>query len=245
MTSDALLKARLKAICIAELMKATESGVFDGVPARVAAFRADPTWPHFGFDTQEFLQYQAVGNYYTAIFRKIGDLFEGVIKELVQSKLGINREDQKHEFEIVVDGVTQHRSLDVAIDLNKIDDISVRTRVASALFKLTGDDSPDATVIELRGCYMIGDSKRINADEHAAKAARTAGLSPVMLIFCSTSLPSPVKRLRKSWSLFEGVESYDFVKTVTGFDLQRFFQEISPDLKNVTDQLIGMFKDNS
>lgn len=244
MTSDALLKARLKAICLDELMKATESGVFDAVPARVAAFQADPTWPHFGFATEEFLKYQAVGNYYTAIFRKIGDLFEGVIEEIVQSKLGISRINQKHAFEIKVDSVTQNRSLDVAIDTNKINDSAVKERVTAVLADLTGDISPNATVIELRGCYMIGDSKRINADEHAAKAARTAGLSPIMLIFCSTSLTSPVKRLRRSWNLFEGTESYDFIKRVTNFDLQEFFQEISPDLKNVTDKLIGKFHDN-
>ena len=238
------MKARLKAICVDELTKATESGVFDGVPARIAAFQADPTWPHFGFDSPEFLQYQAVGNYYTAIFRKVGDLFEGVIQEIVQSQLGISREEQKHEFEIVVDGVTQHRSLDVAIELQKIKDRKVRTAVAKALETLTGDKSPDATVIELRGCYMIGDSKRINADEHAAKAARSVGLSPVMLIFCSTSLTSPVKRLRKSWNLYEGAEAYDFIKRVTGFDLQAFFEEISPDLKEVTNKLLGIFRDN-
>ena len=238
------MKARMKAICVDELMKATESGVFDGVPARVAAFSADPTWPHFGFATQEFLQYQAVGNYYTAIFRKIGDLFEGVIQEIVQTQLGISKSEQKHEFELVVDGVTQHRSLDVAIDVMKIQDVSKRKKVTATLEKLTGDKSPKATVIELRGCYMIGDSKRINADEHAAKAARSAGLSPVMLIFCSTSLTSPVKRLRKSWNLFEGTESYDFVRSVTGFDLQAFFQEISPDLKSVTDKLLAKFRNN-
>jgi hypothetical protein len=244
MNSDVKLKEKLRSICIEEMTKATKSGVFDGVPARLKAFQEDPTWPHFGFDSPEFLQYQAVGNFYTAIFRKVGDLFEGVIQEVVHHKLGIPFEEQKHSFEIVVDGVVQNRSLDVAIDLKKISDKAKRAATESALLELTGDKKPASTVIEIRGCYMIGDSKRINADEHAAKAARDANLSPVMLVFCSTSLSSPTKRLRKTWNFYEGLEAYDFVEQVTGFDLQGFFSEISPDLQRVTKDLLSVFQTN-
>ena len=245
MKDDVKLKEKLRSICVEEMTKATTSGVFNGIPARLKAFQEDPTWPHFGFDSQEFLQYQAVGNFYTAIFRKVGDLFEGVIQEIVFHKLGIPFEEQKHSFEIVVDGVVQHRSLDVAIDTKKIGDKAKRIAVESALVELTRDKKPASTVIEIRGCYMIGDSKRINADEHAAIAARDANLSPVMLVFCSTSLSSPTKRLRRTWNFFEGNESYNFVEKVTGFDLQGFFSEISPDLKRVTEDLLAVFQRNA
>jgi len=46
-----------------------------------------------------------------------------------------------------------------------------------------------------------------------------------MLIFCSTSLKSPVVRLRGSWNLFEGQATFDFLKALTQFDLFSFMQK--------------------
>ena len=58
-----------------------------------------------------------------------------------------------------------------------------------------------------------------------ALALAAQGIVPVMLVFCSTSLKSPVARLRKSGHLFEGKETFEFVHAVTGFDLFGLIQK--------------------
>jgi len=77
---------------------------------------------------------------------------------------------------------------------------------------------------EIRSCYQIGDSKRIQADWDMAIALSEKNLIPVMLIFCNTSLRSPVTRLAQSWTLFEGEDTFQFIHELTGFDLYGFFR---------------------
>ena len=62
-----------------------------------------------------------------------------------------------------------------------------------------------------------------------------------MLILCNSSLKSPVIRLKKIWKLYEGVESFNFIKKLTNFDLYKFMSNnrniIEKPLKKVIDQI--------
>jgi len=79
---------------------------------------------------------------------------------------------------------------------------------------------------EVRSCYQIGDSKRIQADLDMALELRNQNFEPVMLIFCSSSLVSPVKRLSQTpyWRVRAGNEAFGFISALTGFDLYSFLQ---------------------
>ncbi|PJF31841.1 MAG: hypothetical protein CUN51_02550 [Candidatus Thermofonsia Clade 1 bacterium] len=95
------------------------------------------------------------------------------------------------------------------------------------------------TAFEVRSCYQIGDSKRIQADRDMALALKAKDIEPVMLIFCKTSLRAPVIRLRNYWQLYEGQAAFDFVRTLTGIDLQAFLQQerstIQPIMQRIFD----------
>lgn len=243
MTREGQLEDRLLSICIRNLERAVDSTVFERVDERLEAFQSDPTWPIFGFDNHSFLLMQARGNFYTAIFRKVGDLFQECVAEIVEDRLGLSRADQEYSFDLEINGSMQNRSLDVGIDLDSITSESARRRARKALTQAGAPASVSVAVCEIRGCYMIGDSKRIQADEQAATAARAAGLLPVMLVFCTTSLSSPIIRLRRSWSLYEGMETYDFLKNLTGFDLLGFLTEKEKEIRVVTDLILDRFSE--
>ena len=57
---------------------------------------------------------------------------------------------------------------------------------------------------EVRSCYQIGDSKRIQADRDLALSLKRDQIEPIMLIFCVISLSSPVRRLSNYWTIYEG-----------------------------------------
>jgi hypothetical protein len=79
--------------------------------------------------------------------------------------------------------------------------------------------------LEIRSCYQIGDSKRIQADRDMALALRQISLSPVMLVYCATSLRSPITRLSQYWCLKEGKDAFDYIHQLTGFNLLGFLNE--------------------
>lgn len=94
---------------------------------------------------------------------------------------------------------------------------------------------------EIRSCYQIGDSKRIQADYDMSLALKSYQILPVMLVFCNTSLRSPLARLSKSWELYEGINSFNLVQLITGFDLYSFLQRSSDSLKQEIDNIFSNF----
>lgn len=72
-------------------------------------------------------------------------------------------------------------------------------------------------------------------------ALKSYQILPVMLIFCNTSLKSPVSRLSKSWELYEGIDSFNLVHTITGFDLYNFLQINSKSFKKEIDNIFSNF----
>jgi hypothetical protein len=94
---------------------------------------------------------------------------------------------------------------------------------------------------EVRSCYQIGDSKRIQADEDMSLALKSCEILPVMLVFCNTSLKSPLARLSKSWELYEGMSSFNLVESITGFKLHNFLEKNSQVLKQEIDHIFTNF----
>jgi hypothetical protein len=95
--------------------------------------------------------------------------------------------------------------------------------------------------LEIRSCYQIGDSKRIQADRDMALALRQISLSPVMLVYCETSLRSPIIRLSQYWCLKEGKAAFDYIHQLTGFNLLRFLNENKSFIKERMDTIFEKF----
>ncbi|MFB2839537.1 type I restriction endonuclease [Floridanema evergladense] len=94
---------------------------------------------------------------------------------------------------------------------------------------------------EVRSCYQIGDSKRIQADYDMSLALKSYNILPVMLVFCNTSLRSPLVRLSKSWELYQGMSSFNLVESITGFNLYNFLENNSQILKAEIDNILSNF----
>ncbi len=230
----------IRTIALSQLDIAMKYRGFDRIPADRKLFAADPVWSLFGMATAEFLRYRYVGNYYTSIFRKMGDMYELFTQRIIGDCLKLTPAQMTYTYALAVPGATQQRSLDARVALDDIADPVARKRIV-ALFDRLAPRHMEKAAIEVRCCYQIGDSKRIQADVHAATHARAEGYLPIMLVFCSTSLPSPVARLSAHWHLFEGPHAYRFLHELTDFDLFGTLRGLQPELEAKMRKVIATF----
>lgn len=197
----------------------------------IKAIKNDPAFVNFGLDNEKYVTARIGGNLITSLHRKVGDIYEECVSRILVEKIpGVDEEDAHWSLEINIDGNNQLRSTDGAIFIDKLQG-DVKTRVLDIIERLKQqnplyhDKQFRGLAFEVRSCYQIGDSKRIQADEHMAKKLLSMSILPVMLIFCNTSLRSPVSRLKETWSLHEGEDSFKLFNEITGFDLFKFLEE--------------------
>lgn len=191
----------------------------------------DPAFAPFGLNDERYIIARLGGNLVTSLHRKLGDLYEDLFQYLLRCRFSLDDEHLKFDVEVPIGTRTQTRSTDGVVPVTALSDI--RLPFLDDTWRET-----NGLAFELRSCYQIGDSKRIQADWDMALALKRLYLTPVMLVFCNTSLHSPVSRLSQSWELLEGADAFDFVHSLTGFDLQGFLQANQPRLtKLVQDAL--------
>lgn len=166
--------------------------------------------------------------------RKLGDMYEEIFKTLLADKFQIPEEELSYSLMLNIDGKLQRRSTDGLIKYS-----SLSRKDKSRLRNFISEDSKGMG-FEVRSCYQIGDSKRIQADRDMAVALKKEGIDPVMLIFCTSSLKSPVKRLRGFWTIFEGEKTFCFIRELTGFDLYSFLDGEREMIHNLVDKIFAM-----
>lgn len=194
---------------------------FAGVRDRkafAALIEADPAFSAFGLGDERYVMARIGGNLITSLHRKIGDLYEEMFCYLLQCRFDLSAADLAFKVNVKIGDRTQIRSTDGILPKRAISSLTLPLPEGWAR-------GAKGMAFEVRSCYQIGDAKRIQADWDMALALESERIVPVMLIFCSTSLKSPVLRLRGSWNLFEGAAAFDFIKALTGYDLFRFMQK--------------------
>ena len=197
-----------------------------------AMVHADPAFRFFGLDDKRYAVARVGGNLVTSLHRKIGDLYESLFQHLLRSRFGLSEEDLKYAVQFQINGRSQRRTTDGFVPSEAVADRTIAG--------LEEDWSLSTGIgFEVRSCYQIGDSKRIQADEGMALALREQGVAPVMLIFCETSLTSPVKRLSKNWTLCQGRETFQFVQELTDFDLAGFLETNAADFRKLVQRALA------
>jgi hypothetical protein len=73
-----------------------------------------------------------------------------------------------------------------------------------------------------------------------ALALQEQNIEPVMLIFCASSLTSPVRRLREFWVVYKGEQAFEFVRRLTNFDLRRFLQQEDDLIRAMVNKIFDM-----
>lgn len=241
------LEQRLLDIILSNLDRVLEFKRLDDAPREIEALREDPVFSYFipWSRISSYVKAKIGGAYIVSLDRKLGDIYEECVKEIVKTKLGLSDEDMQYSYVLKVGGRETERKLDCKILLEDIQDKEARDRVERVIQQeaqhMLHPKQYRGIGLEIRFCYQIGDSKRIQADLDMAKSLESDNILPVMLIFCNISLQSPIKRFRERspWHVKEGLEAYKFLKKLTGFDLYNFLKSYR---KVIMDKVEAIFE---
>jgi len=193
-------------------------------------FSQDPLYSIFGLDSPEYISATLGGGTITSIHRKIGDLYEESVREIIRSSLSLSEEDVRYVASIASGAETMERSLDCFIPLDKVP-ASEAQRISARADAGFRSLAPHPTVrvvgigFEVRHCYQSADSKRAQADDAMAMHCGVSGILPIMLVFCNQSNRQILKRYTRIWYVMEGMHSYNLIKEISGFDFYGFLAD--------------------
>jgi hypothetical protein len=226
-----------------ELEQALYALTMEHLAKLLASYQQDPVFSIFGLDSLEYLGATLAGGTVTSIHRKLGDIYEACVKTIFIKTLHLSLTDVTYSTIIRSGDTEEDRSADAYLQFDKLDK-ATRKRVSAycraEIAKLT--PAPKINLVgvgmEVRHCYQTGDSKRTQADEALARHFLLSGILPVMPLFCNQSNPGIVSRYRSVWVIKQGMESYDLVKTFSGFDFYDFLKRNREDFRKPVIELL-------
>jgi hypothetical protein len=199
-------------------------------------YREDPVYSIFGLDSLEYLGATLAGGTVTSIHRKIGDIYEGCVRAIFMHALNLAADDVVYSATIRSGDSDETRSADTYLQFNRLPR-KARDRIIAycqqELRQLAA--KPQVNLIgvgmEVRHCYQTGDSKRTQADEAMARHLLVSGILPIMPLFCNQSNPGIIQRYRSVWVVKQGMESYDMVREMSGYDFYGFLRRNKGDFQ--------------
>jgi hypothetical protein len=199
-------------------------------------YQEDPVYSIFGLDSIEYLGATLAGGSVTSIHRKLGDIYEGCVRAVFMHAFDLAAEDVVYSATIRSGTTDQSRSADTYLQFDRLP-AEARKRIGKfcqqELQQLTA--SPQIRLIgvgmEVRHCYATGDSKRTQADEAMARHLLVSGILPIMPLFCDQSNPGIVQRYRSVWVIKQGMQSYDMIREMSGYDLYEFMKRNKKDFR--------------
>ena len=85
------------------------------------------------------------------------------------------------------------------------------------------DLSGNGYAIDTKYRIGSGDAKFIKQTEKNAAILNSMNLKPVLLILRIDSLANPIRAAKSAgWQILEGIDSFDFIKEQTGYDLYNY-----------------------
>ncbi len=205
-------------------------------PKLLRGYKADPVFSIFGLDSSEYLGATLAGGTVTSIHRKIGDIYDACVRSIFMQTLGLPAIDVTYSAIIRSGDEEQKRSADAFLQFDRLRE-PVKSRVAAyckaEVAKLTTKPNINlvGVAMEVRHCYQTGDSKRTQADEAMARHLLLSGILPIMPLFCNQSNPGIVSRYRSVWVIKEGMEAYDMIREMSGYDFFDFLKRNRRDLR--------------
>lgn len=192
----------------------------------------------------------------TSVYRQIGIGCEHLFRQILQDVLGLSPADSEWSYEIPVsNGRSRTLYLDGRIPLPNVKNSSARERIHDWIMKAAASlgvadpivHSLTGAVFEVRQGYKSKDSKRQNADIANATTAYTKTYFPCAVILSSQIDADILLRYRaEKWFVLTGTvglndpfrSTYDFMRTMVGYDLAKFFQRNSARLKKEIDAIL-------
>lgn len=214
-------------------------------------YREDEFYAWFGLDSPlVYAAHRAAGGM-TSVYRQIGLSCQQVFQSVLQDSLGLSGTDAAWSYKLKTRGARPRTlALDGRIPLDKIADIRLRRRIetwfasATSRVGLKGKYATglEGCVFEVRQGYKSNDAKRQNADVSNAANAYAHRYLPVMLLL-SVQIPDNLaeRYQRAHWLILRGTvggssteSTYEFCRTVLGYDLAGFFCRNSKAIKAAT-----------
>lgn len=206
-------------------------------------YKTDPVFSIFGLDSSEYLAATLAGGTVTSIHRKIGDIYDACVRSIFMQSLSLSAVDVTYSAIIRSGDEEQKRSADAFLQFDRLPD-AVKARVVAyceaEVAKLTTNPNINlvGVAMEVRHCYQTGDSKRTQADEAMARHLLLSGILPIMPLFCNQSNPGIVSRYRSVWVIKEGMDAYDMIREMSGYDFFDFLKRNRRDLRKPVIELL-------
>lgn len=214
-------------------------------------YRADEFYGWFGLDSPlVYAAHKAAGGM-TSVYRQIGLSCQHIFQAVLQDTLGLSATDATWSYKLKSRGAKSRTlALDGRIPLERIASYAVRRRVKNWLAQATAHvglkgkyaHGLEGCVFEVRQGYKSNDAKRQNADVSNAGNAFAHRYLPVMLLL-SVQIPNNLaeRYQRAHWLILRGAvggssteSTYEFCRTVLGYDLAAFFRRNTNAIKAET-----------
>ncbi|NLF08053.1 MAG: hypothetical protein GX594_08745 [Pirellulaceae bacterium] len=187
-------------------------------------------------DSVEYLGATLAGGTVTSVHRKLGDIYEECIRAIFAHTFELKADDIVYSAIIRSGENEETRNADTYLQFDRLP-----ARARRLISNYCGRElrrlasSPQVNLIglgmEVRHCYQTGDSKRAQADEAMARHLLVSGILPIMPIFCNQSNPGIVRRYRSVWVVKQGMDSYDMVRELSGYDFFDFLLRNKDDFR--------------
>lgn len=212
-------------------------------------YGSDPFYSWMGLDSPLMYSAHKAAGGMTSVYRQIGIGCQYLFVAILMDELGLTATEAAWSYSVEVVGAKKLRtlSLDARIPLKAVRDEGKREAVRKWMLACAAElkvDSAvakvlDGAVFEVRQGYKSKDSKRQNADLANAATAYTQRYLPVVLLLSAQIDTDLALRYAASkWAILRGTvadaptrSTYEFCKTVLGFDLAAFFKRHSPQFK--------------
>jgi hypothetical protein len=216
----------------------------------------DPLYHWVGFDSDlMYAAHKAAGGI-TSVYRQLGIGCERLLRLIIKEAAGLTEEDVAWGYQIEKDdGSIGTLTLDARLPIDKISDRGMNRNVRAWLQRCAEELSLSAkiskalsgAVFEIRQGYKSADSKRQNADLRFALRAYGENLLPIFMLV-STQVNMAVRHRYRSANLLVLVGSlsedpivstFAFFDQVIGFDLAKFFERHSPEIRREIDEILS------
>lgn len=218
-------------------------------------YRADSFYSWLGLDSPLMYSAHKAAGGMTSVYRQIGIGCQLVFTQILIDELGLSKEEAAWTYEVErPNGRIGKLSLDGRIPLDAVRDSAKKGRIRSWIDECAHEAGVDpaiasalkGAVFEVRQGYKSKDSKRQNADIANAAKAYSSGLLPIVFLLSSQMEGDLFERYATAkWIILRGIprgvrttSSYEFSRSVLGYDLAKFFESHSDVFRAELDSIL-------
>ncbi len=207
----------------------------------IASLKSDPIYSKFHLASQEYALIRLMGRISVSIGRRLGEIYDKLPRIIAQSV-----------FKIPPDKISPKMGgkleLDTCLPFNCLSDRD-KKHVQKIVKKYASKQHEKGIGIEIRYNFNPNDSARLRKDVDMVNYLIEEKLTPIYLIFSSTSpRDEAIARLKRAgWQFIVGQDAFDFSKELYRIDMAKILEkdlisaEISKKINEIMEALFSSF----